>query len=410
MRTSLLKAVYNIAGVVLPPIAAPFFLCHSRGKRRLSERFGCWNVQSDNLLWFHGASVGEVIGLLPIIDGCRSRFPNYQILLTATSPTGLDLALGKTDFQALLPFDNAIWLKKAIKGLGIKAFIFGETEIWPTLLDILGDVPRILVNGRCSDATLRIWDKKVIKPVITECLASLDAVFAINQKYADRFSQHGAKNVSVNGNTKYDSEPSIKSKQEAAELKASFFKDDLPTLILGSLRPGEEDIWFPALKREDINVLVAPRHQEKFEYFATKLAEYKIDFARRSKNDKTKRVVLLDTMRELEKAYSFADLAFIGATLVPKLGGHNPLEAAAYGVPIVIGPYYENIDNIVAELNSAKGVFIIQSETNVKKILDRLVEKDPDLISAGQAAKAVAERQRGACKRILDRIEAVLCA
>ncbi|MGI6524450.1 MAG: 3-deoxy-D-manno-octulosonic acid transferase [Bdellovibrionota bacterium] len=411
--------LYETLGVLLPPLAALGFLCHPRGRRRLSERFGCWSLQSDEVLWFHGASVGEVLGLLPIIAACKEAFPNLKTLLTVTSPTGLDIATGKTDYQRLLPFDNVLWIRQALKGIKIKAFVFGETEIWPALFRYLAhkDVPLLLVNGRLSESSERFWRKPFFREVLRQCLSRLTKLFVINEKYRERFIACGASAeiVLVNGNAKYDTTPSVPDRESAKELKRSFFVADKPVLVLGSLRPKEEEVWFPALKSfsgiEDLSIVVAPRHQEKMNYFASKLSEYGIEFERRSELKEegqpcNSSVYLLDTLGELEKVYSFADLAFIGGTLVAGIGGHNPLEAAAYGVPIVLGRHCENIDNVAEDLDKGGGLFWLHNKEEATQLLKKL--SDPSLKTMGKAAQSVWKQHRGACLRIVQELQTLI--
>jgi len=413
---NILLFFYQVIVLFFSPWLFIAFLCHIRGRKRLIERFGIWNSRgfrepANKIIWFHGASVGEVLGLVPLIKQCKRDLPQYKILLTAVSPTGLEAAKDFPDYKFLLPFDCIVWLKFACHKLNISAFVFGETEIWPALFSLLAarKVPMLLVNGRFSDSSARFWQKMPF--LIEQCLKKIKIVFAINEKYQARFTAFGSTEVVLNGNSKYDSTPSITSENDACNFKNDFFKEDKPTFVIGSLRIGEEKIIFPALKAfkdlSAISVVIAPRHQEKMAYFADKLQEYGIKFTRRTallqnKYPTEESVVLLDTLGELEKVYSFADLAFIGGTLVEGIGGHNPLEAAAYAVPIILGKYCENIDNIVEELKLVSGVFLIDTENDVLVLLEKLLIEPEQFIIVGKAAQTVWQKNRGACQNILS--------
>jgi len=184
---SVSRALYLMAGLVAPPLALPFFAAHPRGRRRLGERCGGWGLSGEDLLWFHGASVGEVAGLLPLIRLRRERFPADKILLSALSASGLDRSGSAADFTRILPFDHPLWLGRALRGVRVRGLVFGETEIWPALLDRLSrrGVPLMLVNGRMSEFSLGAY--RLARPWIRPALAKIDLICAANRKYRERF-------------------------------------------------------------------------------------------------------------------------------------------------------------------------------------------------------------------------------
>lgn len=415
------RLIYSLVTFAASLVCLPIFICHPRGRRRVWERYGLWGIDSpDEVFWFHGASVGEVGGLLPVIDRCRTRFPQRKILLTATSPTGLERAAGKADYLRLLPFDNRLWLALALRRLKPRILVFGETELWPNMLAVLAraQVPMLLVNGRLSEFSRRYYGW--LKPLVRDALRELSAIFVLNEKYQARFVEFGAdpECVIVSGNAKYDSAPSVADCAQAAELKAVFFTNDPPVLVLGSLRPGEEAVWFPAVTRAfsdgvKVNVIVAPRHQEKTAFFAERLTACGLQYERWSERKEQRApaptaVVLLDTLGDLEPAYSFADLAFIGGTLIPGIGGHNPLEAAAYGVCIALGPHCENIDDVAAGLEAAGGVRWVRGEADAVQLLRQVGARDAVLREAGERAQLVWRRHSGACEAIVDKIATLI--
>ncbi|NDC37008.1 MAG: hypothetical protein EBZ48_03030, partial [Proteobacteria bacterium] len=156
---SFVSALYQVAMPALAYCAAPFFYLHPRGRLRLNERYGHWNLPPGSYLWLHGASLGEVQGLIPLCTYIRERFPAKRLLLTATSPTGLEAGRSYVHEVRLLPFDAPALIRRALTGVSVEGFIFGETELWPTLLSSLEkrQVPRCLVNARISDATSGIY-------------------------------------------------------------------------------------------------------------------------------------------------------------------------------------------------------------------------------------------------------------
>src|SRR5690606_25742228 len=132
----------------------PLFLFSERGRSRLAERFGAWNLKEKKVIWFHGASYGEISGILPLLERVRREYPTLRTLVTATSVTGLKLAENKANHVRLLPFDSAVWLAHATDGIEIKTLIITETELWPGLITYLHKkgVPVYIINGRLRDS------------------------------------------------------------------------------------------------------------------------------------------------------------------------------------------------------------------------------------------------------------------
>ena len=149
----MIQYTYDVFATALGALAAPAFICSQRGRIGISERLGHWNIKCErSLIWFHGASAGEVSGLIPIIDRYRAAGGNSAILVTATSSTGVEQAAKVADFCKLLPFDAKAYLNRALHGLKIEKFIAAETELWPGLLWFLHErkIPAYLVNARIS--------------------------------------------------------------------------------------------------------------------------------------------------------------------------------------------------------------------------------------------------------------------
>jgi len=193
-------------------------------------------------------------------------------------------------------------------------------------------------------------------------------------------------------------------------------------LVLGSLRPGEERYWFPGLAAfrggAPLNVVVAPRHQERFEYFAERLSAHGLAFRRRSgaagsefssdPRQLAPDVVLLDTLGELERVYSFADAAFIGGSLVPGFGGHNPLEAAAYGVCVAMGPHCENVDDLIESLRERGGYIPLRTAEDAGALIARLSAGDAGLAAVGRQGREVWRLNSGAADRIMAAVDEVI--
>lgn len=418
MKRLLISSSYFLITFLASFALLVIFLFYKRGRKRIFERLGFWQLKSEDIkasyIWFHGPSVGEINGLLPLIKAVRKKNPDVKILLTATSVTGLERGAAEADLCRLLTFDNPLWIALACRKLKIRKFIFSETEIWPALFNFMSrrKIPSFLVNGRISDYSFKSY--RFLRFIVKPALKSLTAILVSDELAHERFKALGALNtqLKVTGNTKNDLQPSVKSTAEAATLKQSFFSEDLPVIVLASMWPGEEELWFKAIQevindQPEFNLIVAPRHQEKFSFFETKLNEFSFAFKKRStfKNTESakhqERVVLLDTLGELESTYSFANLAFIGGTLID-IGGHNPLEAAAYGAPLVLGPYVSNVESVVNALKKQNAVTRIKTLPDIRSLLKDFLQSPKELIRSGKQARTVYEQSAGATDKILQ--------
>jgi 3-deoxy-D-manno-octulosonic-acid transferase len=413
MPTGILTSAYRAATTVAAPLVAAGMACSARGRRRYGERFGFWSAVPHVPWWMHGASVGEVQGLLPLISEVRNSCAADKILLTSTSPTGLDRAGESVDFRRLLPIDVGVCVRQAFSRVGgADRFVLAETELWPTALAELlaNQIPIHIVNGRISDYTLS-WYRR-LSSIFTPLLSQVASVSVAHESQRERYLDLGVapEVIHVTGHTKYDTEPKVLSDEARAAVCREFFPDssiDAPIVVLGSLRPHEEDGWFAAIRElfqrgARVRVVVAPRHMERVEYFSQRLNALGLNW--RLWSDTTRNscdVVLLDTMGRLEHAYSIAQLAFVGGTLVD-IGGHNPLEPAMYGVPVVVGPYNSVIRDVVEEMRSSDGVLEISTEGELRGVLDRVVAADPTLREVGTRGRGVWLKHRGASKRVLS--------
>lgn len=416
--TGMLHRAYALATTVAAPLIAAGLLIFKRGRTRFRERLGSWGAISGTPWWFHGASVGEVQGLSSILRLLKQDKPSEQVLLTCTSPTGIERGVGLADFTRLIPIDAPCLVRRALRAVNPKQFVIAETELWPELMRqaLLRKIPISIVNGRISDYTESWYFRlhSLFWPLVSQCRL----ICVPDQQQRERFVSLGAapERVHVTGHTKYDTTPKFAAHDARQSCRAALFSglsDRSRILVLGSLRPGEESYWFDACAAawtagQDLRLVVVPRHQEKFSFFAARLADYAIDFCRKSQlaagEPATGKALLVDTMGELEGCYAAADLAFIGATLVD-VGGHNPLEPAMYGVPVVVGPYISVIRGIVEELRGTQGVVEVSTSEQVSNVIARLFSSSDDLVQVGAQGKLVWQRHLGSAQRVLRLLE-----
>jgi 3-deoxy-D-manno-octulosonic-acid transferase len=418
MRTGPLHKAYSIAVTAALPLAVVGLSLTQRGRRRMAERLGGWGSLSDVGWWIHGASVGEVQGLYPLFGAIRRAYGGDKVLLTASSPTGLERGEPIVDYIRLLPLDSPMIIRRALEKCVFKRFILSETELWPNVMHaaLSTGVPCHIVNGRISDYT-QAWYAR-LRTLFSPLLGQFSSVSVPDKEQYERFLKLGvpSERLHVTGHTKYDATPRFSGEALRSELRREFFPDIAPDeriVALGSLREGEEVFWFEGLKRawsaqRKIRVIVAPRHAEKFEHFARLLEKLQVATDRWSRRPADlscgAQVLLLDTMGVLEKAYAASDLAFVGATLVD-IGGHNPFEPVMYGVPVIVGPYTSVIREPVSLLQAEHAIRVVRTSGDIFDVLQELASEPTGLQDVGRAALQVWMRHQGAAQRVLSVIQ-----
>ncbi|MBU0478352.1 3-deoxy-D-manno-octulosonic acid transferase [bacterium] len=394
----------------------------------LSQRFGklpqsLINVaQSGKSVWIHAVSVGEVAAAMPFIDEFRKTFPDYRIFLSTVTATGNQFAKKIKDIDGLFffPFDYSFAVKKAITHISPNMFITFETEIWPNFLKSAQDmkIPCILVNGRISPDSFKRYKKA--KFLFKHILKNFSAFCMQTEQDRTRIMELGAekRKVRVTGNTKFDA---LVSKEENADVKNKFTKlfgirENDKVIIAGSTHKGEEEKVLDAFqyicqKVTNVLLILAPRHPERFREITKLLEDRNIDYILRSTLDKIKRdkqqVIILDTIGELSKLYTIADVVFIGGSLVPT-GGHNVIEPASLGKPVVFGPYMYNFTESAKLLLECKGAIQISDEAELAACLLKLILNPEYAEQIGKIAKEAVQKNKGASKRNLEVISRFL--
>ncbi len=404
-------------------VALPLFLLaglRRRGwLRSLPERFlgGGWSELAragEARIWLHGASIGELSGLFPLVRELGSRGCLPPSLITVTSPAAHRLAreAGAADDVCFLPVDHPWLLRLAFERARPRALVIAETEIWPGLLleAIRRRVPVVIVNGRISDRSFPWY--RVFRPFLAPLLAHL-TVLAQTERDRSRFVAIGARasRVHVTGTTKYDREVEIpRPSSEARRTRMVELGLDPAALCLvaGSVHPGEDEIVVRSYRRvrselPQLQLIIAPRQPERFEDVARLLSRNGLTHVRRSSSPAPpgSQVVLLDSLGELSAMYALASIAFVGGTLVP-IGGHNPLEPAAHGVPVLVGPHTSSVRGPVDALKERRALFEVKGEDELVDVVMRLA-RDPDLRKAcGDAGRGVYAANAGATSQIAE--------
>jgi len=404
-------------------IASPYFLCKlvftEKHRMSLSQRFGKLPqslIADGKSVWIHAVSVGEVAAAMPFIDEFRKTFPDYRIFLSTVTATGNQFAkkIKNIDGLFFFPFDYSFAVKKAIKHISPNIFITFETEIWPNFLKYAQDmkIPCILVNGRISPDSFKRYKK--VKFFFKHILKNFSAFCMQTEQDKTRILELGAekRKVRVTGNTKFDA---LVSNEENIDIKNKFIKifgieKNDKVIIAGSTHKGEEEKVLDAFqyicqKVSNVLLILAPRHPERFREITKLLKDKNIDYILRSTLDKTERkeqqVIILDTIGELSKLYTIADVVFIGGSLVPA-GGHNVIEPASLGKPVVFGPYMYNFTESAKLLLECKGAIQICDEAGLATCLLKLILNPEYAEQIGRIAKEAVQENKGASKRNLE--------
>ena len=399
--------------LLFSPVILYKLLTDKRYRTGLSERLG--NIPDAVIdamagqrpIWFHAASVGEVIASQKLLEGIRERFPGRRLLVSTFTPTGNEAAKEKlkADGVIFLPLDFPWAVNRAVKKVNPSTLILMETELWPNLIRKAGSmgIPVVLVNGRISDTSYgKYW---FISPLLKKVFESITLFLMQSEGDAGRVITLGAEQskVTVTGNIKFDLKPADKD---------IGFMDNWggPVLLAGSTHKGEDapilDIYkglrerYPALK-----LVLAPRHLDRVREVEVILKEKGLQFVRRSEvSEKIELpILLLDTLGELATFYKYGTIVFIGGSLIP-VGGHNPLEPALYGKPVLFGPHMENFRDSARILEESGGGARVDNPEGLNNRIDRLLS-DIDLRQTmGNNARQAVLKNQGATERTMGGI------
>ena len=390
----------------------PEYLQHWR------ERYGFYALRFQKpVIWLHCVSVGETRAAAPLINALLHKYPNYQILLTHTTPTGRatsEQLFGTSVARVYLPYDLPFAVNRFLKHFKPVMGVLMETELWFNLIAGCKQqaVPLLLVNARLSEKSARGYAK--LGPLVQEGLRSLSAIAAQTAPDATRLQTLGAYHVSTIGNLKFDVIPPDNA-VEQGQLLRNTLGNERPILLAASTREGEELLILEAIAKANIpNLLtvIVPRHPQRFAEVAALLNKHGITFVRRSthKNETISQNIaymLGDTMGEMFTYYALCDVAFIGGSLLP-LGGQNLIEAFSMGKPVLIGPHTFNFEQ-VTELAIAVGAAQrVQNTADLAQQIKRLFADQTKRQTMSDAAFSFAAESRGATQRTLSLLEQYL--
>jgi 3-deoxy-D-manno-octulosonic-acid transferase len=389
-------------------------------RKRWRERFACYRQAAPILgvIWFHAVSVGESEAAFPLIRALMRRFPGVPILVTTTTPTGsarVQAVLGVQVAHVYLPYDLPDAMGRFLDHFRPRLAVVMETEIWPNLFHASAarGIPLAIVNARLSERSARGYAR--LGSFTRKTLAYVRLVAAQTDADAERFLKLSARDgtVVVTGNIKYDLELPPDYFQQAKALRASLF-GKRQVWIAASTHEGEEALVLQAFARirrhlPDLLLVLVPRHPPRFDKVASLCLAEGFRLGRRSLGElgNNAEVFLVDTLGELRLFYAASDIAFVGGSLV-FVGGHNVLEPALAGVPVLFGPHMFNFEEAGRRLVEAGGAVQIADGDELSAVLVDLLQDPVQSQRMGEAGQAFVKAGRGALGRVEEALRALL--
>ncbi len=389
---------------------------HDPGHRqRWRERFGDFPPLPAGSLWIHAVSVGEVRAALPLIRALRDQRPEQPLLVTTTTLTGsrqVREALAERVLHVYAPYDLPGAVARFLRNARPRMAVIMETELWPNLLRqcAAADIPVLIANARLSERSARGYAR--IGWLTRSMLQDVTLIAAQADADAQRFRALGAQRVEAVGNLKYDLTLPEELAEQGQALRRERLGANRPVWIAASTHAGEDEQILDAFAQlrvrwADLLLLLVPRHPERFDSVAALCRQRGFNLVRRSAQQACRpdtAVFLGDSMGELLRFYAAADLAFVGGSLVAT-GGHNVLEPALLGLPVLFGPHMFNFTEAGERLLEAQAAAQVTNAAELAAAVDRWLD-NPDLRRiTGQRGRAVVEQHRGALAALIQHIE-----
>lgn len=420
-----MRILYSLLTYLLQIPVAAYWTIRAIGnrtyRRGMGQRFGFGYPKLQRCIWIHAVSVGEVQAAVPLIRELRRRFPSHPLLITTVTPTGaarVKALFADTVAHSYIPSELPTAVNRFFAATNPKLALIMETEIWPNLYRGCGlrDIPLILVSARISPRSLRGYSR--VLPLFRETLSHGIIIAAQSKADAERFRTLGASAVRtwVIGNIKFDIELSATLASDGQRLRKQLFADR-PVWIAASTHADEEQFVLDAhaslrARFPELLLVLVPRHPERFRDVARLVEQHSLAYTSRTSGetcDAACAVYLLDTMGELPMFYAASDIAFVGGSLVP-IGGHNLLEPAALGVPVISGTHVFNAQEI-AEMFIDNGAcrLVTSTEELAAAVADFLANPEAAR-HAGNQGRNIVLQNRGSLGQLLKLLEPLISA
>ena len=378
------------------------------------------------VVWFHGVSVGEIHLLRQVVGSFRQRHPEWQIVVSSTTDTGL--AEARKHFADLTviayPLDFSWTVRRAMTRLRPRLIVLAESELWPNFLHAAGraKVPVIVVNGRMSPRTFRRLSR--VARIARRLMFDRVTVFGVqSETYARHLKELGVPpdRVVVTGSVKYDGVSVEGGNPKTEELRCilGLARDDV-VWVAGSTHEPEERIVSAIYRRladefPTLRLIIVPRSPDRFVEVAAIIEAAGLPCVRRSRIESdplpssgTRPILLIDTLGELGAVWGLATIGFTGGSLNKKRGGQSMIEPAGLGVPVLFGPHTWNFRDAVAGLLEAGGAIVVGDATELEREVRRLIGDEALRKRMGAAGKRFVATQQGATHRTLDLIDRVI--
>jgi len=419
-RLPLTLRAYRRFSAAATPLA-PLVLARrlKRGKedaRRIAERRGEPGIERPTgpLIWAHGASVGEILAVIPLVESLRTR--SFNVLVTSgtvTSARLADVRLPPGAIHQFIPLDAPRFIARFLDHWRPNLALLAESDLWPNLIVSCAEraVPMILINGRVSERSYSRW--RLLPRTIATLLAHFDLCLAQSQGDAERYAELGAPRVSTTGNLKLDVPAPPVDGQRLAAMQAAI--GSRPIIVAASTHAGEEALIIEAHRRlrssfRGLLTIIAPRHPERGPGIVDIASVAGLPAALRSRGhlpDRATEIYVVDSIGELGMVYRLSPIVFMGGSLVRR-GGQNPIEAAKLGAAILHGPYVNNFTEIYAALDDVHGAEEINDVNKLTVRFGAWLTDAKGRRAVSEAAHETVELLGGALDRTLSALEPYL--
>ncbi len=400
-------------------LASPYLILRAViGEHGLKERLGLWDFKPDDrkTIWFHAASMGELKTITTILPELFEHDPRLRIIITTVTKTGKARAL-KLPYPVeafYLPIDLKPAIDHVLKKVKPSVLVLVETELWPALIRQMhrAGTKIVVANGRISNKSFKFYEFfiAIFSPVIRQ----LNYIMVQTKKDAEKYIRLGAipQNVAVYGNTKFDLVLVQDKRPPAKELENYLSIKDCFIFIAGSVRPGEirsvvEAVSICSRKTDNLKTIIAPRHLKDLKDLEKNLRLSSLKYIKRTDLPKGTRsdvpILVLDTMGELGGLYRFADLAFVGGSLVD-VGGHDPLEPASAGTAVCFGPHMDNCRMFADILVDSGGSFYVKNSAELSVLIDKLASDKTLARQLGEKSHQAVLSHSGVSQKIAERL------
>ena len=388
--------------------------------KRIAERFGYVSSQiSTGRIWFHTVSAGETISAAPVIKNLMKRNSGLSVLVTTMTPAGSAMVkkiFNQSVEHCYLPYDYPFAVAKFLDRVKPKMLVLMETELWPNLINEAWrrNIPIICINARLSEKSARGYN--LIRPLVKKLLGQIEFVACQDDSHLERFKRLGlAKDkILALGNMKFDIDLPTEVITQSSKKRECWGLSDRPVWIAASTHNGEEQIILDVYKRlkesyQDLALILVPRHP----YRAAKIGKefgdsgFSVCFESTLSQDSLLSrfdILIGDVMGSLVELYGFADIALVGGSFI-KVGGHNPIEPAAYGLPILVGPEQYNFSEVMVEFEKNGGLNTVSDAVELYKRLDFLFGSREQREKMGTAALATIEKNKGTTEKLTELLE-----